>query len=538
MRLLNTTTLKLHEFIGDSIPEYAILSHRWENEEVSFQDLQAGLAPQMAGYSKIKDCCDQAVRDGWEYAWIDSCCIDKTSSAELSEAINSMFKWYEDSQICYAYLSDVPGGEDAKSHHMRDSKFRGSKWFTRGWTLQELLAPSDVVFYDHAWSEIGTKWYLEGLISNITRVSHFGNFRTASVAQKMSWASHRKTTRIEDQAYSLMGLFGVNMPPLYGEGHKAFERLQLEILKISDDESLFAWEYSSERWEAYYNSSLLAYSPSAFAKSHDIVTQFFDRERPSISVTNQGLRLEIFLAPGYDESTFLAPLNCSRGGDPIAISLRRAHRELTSQFWRKGQLHSLTKRDLMSSIRTVLFVRQLTLRYVSRLQGYYPFTFVIVDDSLLRTGFHVFEELGLTRDDYRCLSPTKRAYIRNVRDYGRGKGRFILEDYNVEGFLDFKSEESGNFVLHLRADEHKKTVSVDIFIPEKQQTLTELYPVLMNKIGTVGRSDRISRTMKSGKSVSVAVKRGMESGEICFVLDINIDPSGNLPWPEVEPSLE
>ena len=306
-------------------------------------------------------------------------------------------------------------------------------------------------------------------------------------------------------------------------------------------------EYSSNSWEAYYNSSLLAYSPSAFAKSHDIVTQFFDRERPPISVTNQGLRLEVFLAPGCDERTFLAPLNCSRGGVPIAISLRRALEELTSQFQRKRELGSLTKRELMSSTRTVLFVREPTLLYASRLQRYYPFTFVIVDDSLLRTGFHVFEELGLTKHDYfyllrvhdyRYLSATKRVHIRNVRDYGRGKGRFILGDDSAGGFLNFKSEESGNFVLHLHADYDKEIVSVDIFIPEKQQPLTELYPVIMNKVGTVGRSDRISRIMKSGKSVSVAVKRGMESGEICFVLDINIDPSGNLPWPEVEPSLE
>ena len=111
MRLLNTFTLSLREFVGDNIPSYAILSHRWEGEEVTFQDLQSGKGPEMAGYSKIRGCCAQAALDGFDYAWIDSCCIDKTSSSELSEAINSMFDWYRKAQVCYAYLRDVPAGE-------------------------------------------------------------------------------------------------------------------------------------------------------------------------------------------------------------------------------------------------------------------------------------------------------------------------------------------------------------------------------------------------------------------------------------------
>jgi hypothetical protein len=142
MRLLNTKTYTLHTFFGKAIPKYAILSHRWEDEEVLFQDLESGRAHSMPGYAKIRGCCRQARKDHFEYAWIDTCCIDKSSSAELSEAINSMFQWYKDSNVCYAYLSDVTGRGD------RDQvlgEFARSIWFDRGWTLQELLAPNNVV---------------------------------------------------------------------------------------------------------------------------------------------------------------------------------------------------------------------------------------------------------------------------------------------------------------------------------------------------------------------------------------------------------
>ncbi|KAE9373726.1 HET-domain-containing protein, partial [Stipitochalara longipes BDJ] len=233
MRLINTSTLTLEMFFGEAVPTYAILSHRWNDVEVSFQDLQDGKCKKMAAYSKIKRCCAQARLEGWQYAWIDSCCIDKTSSAELSEAINSMYSWYNASEVCYVYLADVRGGETLLDD------LRRSEWFTRGWTLQELLAPSCVVFFDKDWNDVGTKGSLEEIISDITGISDFINFKRACVAQKMSWVARRKTTRVEDMAYCLLGLFDVNMPLLYGEGENSFRRLQLEILKTSDDESIF-----------------------------------------------------------------------------------------------------------------------------------------------------------------------------------------------------------------------------------------------------------------------------------------------------------
>ncbi|PMD24481.1 HET-domain-containing protein [Hyaloscypha hepaticicola] len=271
MRLLQTTTLRLEEFFASSaiderlenqgIPKYAILSHTWGFEEITFQDITGDrtIIQHKTGFSKVRNSCRQARADGYAYIWIDTCCIDKTSSAELSEAINSMYQWYKDSAICYAYLSDVlihPGPSDLP-HNLRhpfytedgmrySSSPSYSRWFSRGWTLQELLAPVKLQFFDRNWNSIGMKEDHMNTISRITNIDLFalngGDLRRLSIARRMSWAANRQTTRIEDMAYCLLGVFGINMPLLYGEGAKAFIRLQEEILKISNDQSLFAWK--------------------------------------------------------------------------------------------------------------------------------------------------------------------------------------------------------------------------------------------------------------------------------------------------------
>ena len=225
--------------------------------------------------------------------WIDTCCIDKSSSAELSEAINSMFRWYRAAQVCYAYLSDV--SENERDHYDIGSAFRESKWFTRGWTLQELLAPRTVIFYNCGWCETGNKRSLETLISAITGIEHLFGFEKASVAQKMSWASKRETLREEDMAYCLLGLFGVNMPPLYGEGGKAFLRLQNEIMKVSDDESIFAWVDDTMPNAI---GGLLARSPAAFKDSWDIEKCYSLSSQnlvPPYLMTNKGLQITLCL---------------------------------------------------------------------------------------------------------------------------------------------------------------------------------------------------------------------------------------------------
>ncbi|KAM5546026.1 hypothetical protein V8D89_000152 [Ganoderma adspersum] len=192
---------------------------------------------------KVREACAFARVNGYQYIWIDSCCIDKTSSAELSEAINSMYAWYARAEICYAFLADVPPAED---HRKPRSDFRSSLWFTRGWTLQELIAPRDVLFLSGDWVPIGPKYALVDLIHDITGITeeallHVEPLDGFSVAQRLSWAAGRETTRVEDQAYSLLGIFDINMPTLYGEGDRAFRRLQEEIMQRVPDQSLFAW---------------------------------------------------------------------------------------------------------------------------------------------------------------------------------------------------------------------------------------------------------------------------------------------------------
>jgi hypothetical protein len=233
-----------------------------------------------------------------------------------------MYSWYKASQVCYAYLADVHRGNTLSDD------LRKSQWFRRGWTLQELLAPRSVVFFDNDWIDIGTKLSLEEIISEITGIDDFVNFETACVAQKMSWAAKRETTRIEDEAYCLLGLFDVNMPPLYGEGKKAFMRLQLEILKTSDDESMFVW-YDEIRELLFWLgqqplSGLLADSPRCFRYSggirpihpKDRYQSFTLWKDNPFSMTNKGLHISLNLFPyGSEDGMFIVPLECSSLGE-------------------------------------------------------------------------------------------------------------------------------------------------------------------------------------------------------------------------------
>lgn len=299
MYLLNTSTFQLHRFIGDKVPPYVILSHTWGDGEVLFQDIEkpASHYQQLKGFSKVDKCCALARSDGWEYVWIDNCCIDQKSSAELSEAINSMYRWYKDAEVCYAYLADISvsvGNPDSPR-----TLLYLSRWFTRGWTLQELLAPFLVIFFDRDWIDVGTKHSLGGVISDATGIDtdHLFNPRPASAAAKMSWASRRKTTRPEDIAYCLLGLFDVNMPLLYGEGAtKAFERLQHEIIRSGDDESIFAWlmprSYSVHSRLDY--GGMLAPSPEYFFGSGDIVClELPNSDGPRVTLSSFGISMAL-----------------------------------------------------------------------------------------------------------------------------------------------------------------------------------------------------------------------------------------------------
>ena len=224
---------------------------------------------------KIRRACQLARRDGYRYIWIDSACIDKTSSSELSEAINSMYKWYRCAQVCYAFLVDVPSDENVRA---AGSKFRTSRWFKRGWTLQELVAPRVVVFLSQDWEGLGTKDGLADVIGSITHIdrevlTHERAFSDESVAERMRWAAGRATARDEDEAYSLFGIFGITMPTVYGEGKYAFQRLQEEILQRIPDQSLLAWGSKylpiPQDQEPFHISVDCTHSATPFAPSPD-----------------------------------------------------------------------------------------------------------------------------------------------------------------------------------------------------------------------------------------------------------------------------
>lgn len=234
MRLINTATGRFQEFFDSQRPTYAILSHTWGNEELSYLDLlfltsdlpanAVGAVQTLLrnpnkngeGYRKVEACCSVARSRGFKWVWIDSCCIDKSSSAELSEAINSMWSWYRDAAECYVYLFDV----SVTAIQLRDGRegfeeFGRARWFSRGWTLQELLAPNRVVFYNNRWEILAEKTEISRHLSTITKIPLIfldgtcdpTDCRLCSAAMKMSWLSRRQTTRTEDMAYCMLGLF-------------------------------------------------------------------------------------------------------------------------------------------------------------------------------------------------------------------------------------------------------------------------------------------------------------------------------------------
>ena len=304
MRLINTKTFLQCEFT-DNIPKYAILSHTWGEEEVTYQDYahQKESSQRLLGFKKIEYLAEQAKAVGIEWVWVDTACIDKTSSAELSEALNSMMQWYTDADMCYAYLEDIEN----------DDGLEVSRWFTRGWTLQELIAPMQVHFFAREWTYIGSKSSLADRISKSTGIDTIvlrqeGAFRLFSVATRMSWASKRKTTRIEDEAYCLLGLFDINLPAIYGEGERAFSRLQQEIIRSSSDESVLAWNKNG-----VFSTSGLAARPSFFQSKRKVIPlNPTEKHRPPI-LTNRGLQMyvraqDLLVTGGQPE--IVAILNC------------------------------------------------------------------------------------------------------------------------------------------------------------------------------------------------------------------------------------
>ena len=253
MRLLSCRTegrFELTSFKDDDVPPYAILSHTWsDGQEVTYNELVAGIGKKKAGYGKLRFCGERAAQDGLKYFWVDTCCINKGDSIELSTAINSMFRWYQRAGKCYIYLSDVyvPSEvDDIQAFRSTwDGAFRRSRWFTRGWTLQELLAPRIAEFFSQNDRLLGSKISLEREINEITQIPiaalRSSSFLGFGIEERINWVSKRRTTVQEDKVYCLLGIFGVFLPVNYGEGEDyAFGRLrreiasQVELLAVSD----------------------------------------------------------------------------------------------------------------------------------------------------------------------------------------------------------------------------------------------------------------------------------------------------------------
>lgn len=401
MRLLNTRSLNLVSFDGRPVPPYAILSHTWGDDEVRYEDVVSGkstsaMPTDKRGYTKIKYSCDQAQCDGLEYIWIDSCCINKSSSAELSEAINSMFEWYERSTRCYVYLFDL----NRPSHPQ--IAFEQSRWFRRGWTLQELIAPKHVEFFDHQWTRLGDKgtYYsrdsffefedgFDGFeaIFNLESAKpedYEGNlaYRIEGVtripievltlkqrpinrllsrfpaAQRLSWAAHRQTARIEDRAYSLLGLFDVKMPLLYGEGKEAFVRLQQEIMNRYHDQTLLAFTRQKHiHWQLH---GPLADDPAVFAHSNIVHVPKPQCSLPKVleepfsySWRHIDLQIHLCTSLSQDRRYALGILNCGYSDDPLsrpALLLRRM--DGIDCFYRRiehSMLYRINPRHLLNS---------------------------------------------------------------------------------------------------------------------------------------------------------------------------------------------
>jgi hypothetical protein len=382
MRLLDSRTLCFEVFEDASIPRYAILSHTWGDGEVLLQEMERNAARNKAGYHKILQGAELALKDGIPYIWVDTCCIDKSSSAELSEAINSMYQWYRKAEVCYAYLSDVSVVTGDIGGASILSGFEESRWFTRGWTLQELLAPTHLLFFDKNWQRIGSRSDLEKHVTKITSISSAAlqgeELRFFTVAQRMCWASKRTTTRIEDLAYCLLGIFDVNMPLLYGEGQKSFIRLQEEIMKSTEDQTLFAWK--DPDLPPQFSTGLLARNPGCFADSGCFsFAEVWGRSAPS-EVTSKGIYTNFFLIPSDTADIYRACLGCTvapLSNDSPAIHLRRTSNlrttfEIQNEYTRisAGRLDILGGTEKVEGKHKDVYVRKLDDVRLNRVQEY------------------------------------------------------------------------------------------------------------------------------------------------------------------------
>lgn len=419
-----------------------------------------------------------------------------------------------------------------------------------------------MIFCDQNWEDIGTKSSLQQVISEVTGIkrSDMIDFKDANVAVKMSWASKRKTTRIEDAAYCLMGLFDVHMPLLYGEGKNAFLRLQLEILKMSDDETIFAWDdLAIYNWDGYLRETgLLAPSPARFRNSGDIRRMLFDADRPIYSMANKGMRMELLLwretdfeRPGFhykldDVRLYLAPLNCTRHpeGHPVAIYLRtgkqgvgNAGNEFTRGFPRGPRLATMQTTFsgyVKEGGRKIVYVKQVDNDPVQRVNlghaGSLRIRYPSAQCQILQ--IHQFSPTDAGEGE---MTDTDRLW------FGRVPGEAVVHPFaarNVYG-VKFKTtkaaalnvnELSEVFVVLLYSSLHEDVTN--FVITDTMETLKEVAASLRKQANTSGyESDRIFRFLPSGKAIHIALRwershDGVPHNE--FVANITIEAHTGL----------
>lgn len=503
----------------------------------------------------------------------------------MSEAINSMYQWYKNSQVCYAYLSDVPPPPDAVAPQNMESPFRKSQWFTRGWTLQELLAPESLAFFDCTWQEIGTKSTMASLVSSITGIDrqYLRHPSLACIAQKMSWASRRKTLREEDMAYCLMGLFGVHMPLLYGEGTQAFLRLQIEIIEIYDDESIFAW--ADEYTASFERCGMLALHPAAFKKSGSFLSNSLSdpvngaenllhaREMPFL-MTNKGLQISLSLlhegsilsernlagpstgsALTSERKRYIAPLNCvyDDGKGPCNVVLRlestsngfsriECDKLLFAQYplrpasqdnanYRYADEANTTFIEKGSLVPQTIFVRDNRDQDFTHLASVCETHLRI--EQLLQGGFILTEKPFLTPE-----------IMKDVSTHWN-HGRTITVEGNLEsiqrrgGLIAFKfTSQADSFVLLLC--QWKAYHGIELLYTSEARMLDHRIRKRLRpgSISERKMKDRAMCLLSSGTYVLASLKKGIDNGRIVSVVEFNIEASSQRLYESYLGSLE
>lgn len=391
-----------------------------------------------------------------------------------------MFNWYRDAAICYAYLEDVHSAVEAETVSPVSAAFRDSRWFTRGWTLQELLAPSTVVFYSCDWVEIGTRDRLKDSIASITKISRdffmYGSLSNFSIAQKMSWACRRETTRIEDEAYCLLGLFGVNMPLLYGEGKRAFFRLQEAIMNDSDDQSIFAWstEEPEDQNDPLYNKfsrnlpdgtsgGLLATSPTQFWKSSLIVRCQHDKDNQPYSVTNKGIQIRLpILDPETGYSMPFVPFQGTKYQGSAGVQLT------LSPTGSLAVLNCQVSREKGSKVALVIEKNGTSETYVrtNHILGWIPLSEAEIKEKAQRRS--VLIQTHNLASDGLLWSNEKRGRLVLMQPLPSAVSSFGLKKVVTE--TKWRSQENGGFSFRLRNSWKKNKVALVYEQPHELET--------------------------------------------------------------------